>query len=81
MQATGRFRRNYPQLKFDLQADSQIQWQTVNQPKVATSGGEGTSDIKQKGVVGRPRQRGKMYALGQQEVEETPDKSFLFKVK
>ncbi|KAE8648145.1 hypothetical protein Csa_018439, partial [Cucumis sativus] len=58
---------------FDLQTDSQVQSQTVNQLKAITDGGEGTSDVKQKGVVGRPQQQGKMYALGQRKVEETPN--------
>uniref|UniRef100_A0A0A0KIM1 Uncharacterized protein n=1 Tax=Cucumis sativus TaxID=3659 RepID=A0A0A0KIM1_CUCSA len=59
--------------RFDLQTDSQVQSQTVNQLKAITDGGEGTSDVKQKGVVGRPQQQGKMYALGQRKVEETPN--------
>ena len=48
------FRRNCPQLNLDMQMDSQVQSQTVNQPKVTTSGGEGTSDVKQNRVVERP---------------------------
>ncbi|TYK29883.1 hypothetical protein E5676_scaffold208G001370 [Cucumis melo var. makuwa] len=52
--------------------DSQVKSQIVNQPRVTTAG-EGISDVKQKGVVGRLRQQGMMYVLGQQEAEETPD--------
>ena len=52
--------------------DSQVKSQIVNQPRVTTTG-EGISDVKQKGVVGRLRQQGMMYVLGQQEAEEIPD--------
>ncbi|KAA0059506.1 uncharacterized protein E6C27_scaffold518G00110 [Cucumis melo var. makuwa] len=34
---------------------------------------EGTSGARQKGVVGRPRQQGKVYAMTQQEAEDAPD--------
>ncbi|TYK00184.1 DNA/RNA polymerases superfamily protein [Cucumis melo var. makuwa] len=34
---------------------------------------EGTSGARQKGVVGRPRQQRKVYAMTQQEVENAPD--------
>ncbi|TYK11538.1 uncharacterized protein E5676_scaffold1301G00020 [Cucumis melo var. makuwa] len=34
---------------------------------------EGTSGGRQKGVVGRPRQHGKVYAMTQQEAEDAPD--------
>ncbi|KAA0066472.1 hypothetical protein E6C27_scaffold25G00070 [Cucumis melo var. makuwa] len=52
-------------------AHSQVQSQTINQQKVVTSGGEGTSVVKEKGV-GTPQQ-GKMFALGHQEMEEIPN--------
>lgn len=32
--------------------------------------GEGTSGAKQKGIVGRPRQQGNVYAMTQQEVKD-----------
>ncbi|TYK14643.1 DNA/RNA polymerases superfamily protein [Cucumis melo var. makuwa] len=35
--------------------------------------GQGTSGPRQKGVVGRPRQQGKVYAMTQQETEDAPD--------
>lgn len=54
------------------QTDSQVQSQVVNQPRITTTR-EGTSDVKQKGLVRSSRQHGKMYALGQQEVQETSD--------
>ncbi|KAL4013593.1 hypothetical protein IC575_025765 [Cucumis melo] len=34
---------------------------------------EGTSGARQKGVVGRPRQQGKVYVMTQQEAEDAPD--------
>ncbi|KAA0047501.1 hypothetical protein E6C27_scaffold498G001280 [Cucumis melo var. makuwa] len=34
---------------------------------------EGTSGARKKGVVGRPRQQGKVYAMTQQEAEDAPD--------
>ncbi|KAL0533781.1 hypothetical protein IC582_027827 [Cucumis melo] len=47
--------------------------QTVEQSRVSVVPTEGTSGARQKGVVGRPRQQGKVYAMTQQEAEDAPD--------
>ncbi|TYK22952.1 reverse transcriptase [Cucumis melo var. makuwa] len=45
----------------------------VEQSRVSVVPTEGTSGARQKGVDGRPRQQGKVYAMTQQEAEEAPD--------
>ncbi|KAA0054060.1 retrotransposon protein, putative, Ty3-gypsy subclass [Cucumis melo var. makuwa] len=45
----------------------------VEQSRVSVVPTEGTSGARQKGVVGRPRQQGKVYAITQQEAEDAPD--------
>ncbi|TYK07721.1 retrotransposon protein, putative, Ty3-gypsy subclass [Cucumis melo var. makuwa] len=45
----------------------------VEQSRVSVVPIEGTSGARQKGVVGRPRQQGKVYAMTQQEAEDAPD--------
>ncbi|TYK06356.1 reverse transcriptase [Cucumis melo var. makuwa] len=50
-----------------------VESHTVEQPRISTAAGEGTSGARQKRVVGRPRQQGKVYAMSQQEAEDAPD--------
>ncbi|KAA0059550.1 reverse transcriptase [Cucumis melo var. makuwa] len=45
----------------------------VEQSRVSVVPTEGTSGARQKGVVGRPRQQVKVYAMTQQEAEDAPD--------
>ncbi|KAA0049993.1 putative polyprotein [Cucumis melo var. makuwa] len=45
----------------------------VEQSRVSVVPIEGTSGARQKGVVERPRQQGKVYAMTQQEAEDAPD--------
>ncbi|KAA0059539.1 Retroviral aspartyl protease [Cucumis melo var. makuwa] len=52
-----------------VQSDQGVGSQTVEQSRVS----EGTSGARKKGVVGRPRQQGKVYAMTQQEAEDAPD--------
>ncbi|KAA0042469.1 Transposon Ty3-I Gag-Pol polyprotein [Cucumis melo var. makuwa] len=47
--------------------------QTVEQSRVSVVPTEGTGGSRQKGVVGRPRQQGKVYAMTEQEAEDAPD--------
>ncbi|KAL4014052.1 hypothetical protein IC575_026242 [Cucumis melo] len=56
-----------------VQRDKGVGSQTVEQSRVSVVPTEGTSGARKKGVVGRPRQQGKVYAMTQQEVEDTPD--------
>ncbi|KAA0042460.1 putative DNA/RNA polymerases superfamily protein [Cucumis melo var. makuwa] len=44
--------------------------QTIGQPRVSVVPTVGTSGARQKGVVGRPRQHGKVYSMTQQEAED-----------
>ncbi|KAA0036143.1 reverse transcriptase [Cucumis melo var. makuwa] len=53
--------------------DQGVGSQTVEQSRVSVVQTEGTSGARQKGVVGRPRQQGKVYAMTQQEAEDAPD--------
>ncbi|KAL4032751.1 hypothetical protein IC575_005833 [Cucumis melo] len=56
-----------------VQRDQGVGSQTVEQSRVSVVPTEGTSGARQKGVVGRPRQEGKVYAMTQQEAEDAPD--------
>ncbi|KAL4032938.1 hypothetical protein IC575_006021 [Cucumis melo] len=56
-----------------VQRDQGVGSQTIEQSRVSVVPTEGTSGARQKGVVGRPRQQGKVYAMTQQEVEDAPD--------
>ncbi|KAL0554546.1 hypothetical protein IC582_008469 [Cucumis melo] len=56
-----------------IQRDQGVGSQTVEQSRVLVVPTEATSGARQKGVVGRPRQQGKEYAMTQQEVEDAPD--------
>ncbi|KAA0045650.1 DNA/RNA polymerases superfamily protein [Cucumis melo var. makuwa] len=47
--------------------------QIVEQSRVSVVPTEGSSGARQKGVVGRPRQQEKVYAMTQQEAEDAPD--------
>ncbi|TYK11035.1 DNA/RNA polymerases superfamily protein [Cucumis melo var. makuwa] len=47
--------------------------QTVEQSRVSVVPTEGTSGARQKRVVRRPKQQGKVYAMTQQEAEDAPD--------
>ncbi|KAL4011222.1 hypothetical protein IC575_028274 [Cucumis melo] len=53
-----------------VQRDQGVGFQTVEQSRVSVVPTEGTSGARQKGVVGRPRQQGKVYAMSQQEAED-----------
>ncbi|KAL0540162.1 hypothetical protein IC582_024392 [Cucumis melo] len=56
-----------------VQRDQGVGSQTIEQSRVSVIPTEGTSGARQKGVVGRPRQQGKVYAMTQQEAEDAPD--------
>ncbi|KAA0052218.1 uncharacterized protein E5676_scaffold113G00130 [Cucumis melo var. makuwa] len=68
----GHFKRDCPQLRVAAQRDQRIESHTVKQPRISTAAWEGTSGARQKGVVGRPRQQGKVDAMTQQEAEDAP---------
>ncbi|KAA0037398.1 reverse transcriptase [Cucumis melo var. makuwa] len=69
----GHFKKDYPQLNMTVQRDQRVGSQTVEQSRVSVVPTEGTSSVSQKGVIGRPRQQGKVYAMTQQEAEDAPD--------
>ncbi|TYK28229.1 DNA/RNA polymerases superfamily protein [Cucumis melo var. makuwa] len=69
----GRFKKDCPQLNMTVQRDQGVGCQTVEQPRVSVVPTEGTSGARQKGVVGRLRQQGNVYAMTQQEAEDAPD--------
>ncbi|KAA0060864.1 retrotransposon protein, putative, Ty3-gypsy sub-class [Cucumis melo var. makuwa] len=67
----GHFKKDCPQLT--VQRDQGVGSQIVEQSRVSVVPTEGTSGARKKGVVGRPRQQGKVYAMTQQEAEDAPD--------
>ncbi|TYJ96613.1 Retrotransposable element Tf2 [Cucumis melo var. makuwa] len=69
----GHFKKDYPQLNMTVQRYQGVGSQTVEQSRVSMVPTEGISGARKKGVVGRPRQQGKVYAMTQQEVEDAPD--------
>ncbi|KAA0041710.1 putative retroelement [Cucumis melo var. makuwa] len=69
----GHFKKDCSQLNMTVQRDQGVGFQTVEQSRVSVVPTEGTSGARQKGVVGRPRQQGKVYAMSQQEAEDAPD--------
>ncbi|XP_050935188.1 uncharacterized protein LOC127143928 [Cucumis melo] len=69
----GHFKRDCPQLRVVVRRDQGVESHTVEQLRISTAPWEGTSGARQKGVVGRPRQQGKVYAMTQQEAEDAPD--------
>ncbi|KAL0536830.1 hypothetical protein IC582_025792 [Cucumis melo] len=69
----GHFKKDCPQLNMTVKRDQGVGSQTVEQSRVSVVPTEGTSGARQKGVVGRPRQQGKVYAMTQQEAEDAPD--------
>ncbi|KAL0553555.1 hypothetical protein IC582_007453 [Cucumis melo] len=56
-----------------VQRDQGVGSQRVEQSRVSVVPTEGTSGARQKGVVGRPRQQEKVYAMTQQEAKDVPD--------
>ncbi|KAL0537632.1 hypothetical protein IC582_026615 [Cucumis melo] len=56
-----------------VQRDQGVGSQTVEQSRVSVVPTEGTSGARQKGVVGRLGQQGKVYAMTQQEAEDAPN--------
>ncbi|KAL4035318.1 hypothetical protein IC575_004002 [Cucumis melo] len=66
-------KKDCPQLNMTVQRDQGVGSQTVEQSRVSVVPTEGTSGARQKGVIGRPRQQGKVYAMTQQEAEDAPD--------
>ncbi|KAA0041109.1 hypothetical protein E6C27_scaffold128G00120 [Cucumis melo var. makuwa] len=69
----GHFKKDCPQLNMIVQRDQGVGSQTVEQSRVSVVPTEGTSGARKKGVVGRPRQQGKVYAMTQQEAKDAPD--------
>ncbi|KAL0553651.1 hypothetical protein IC582_007551 [Cucumis melo] len=69
----GHFKKDCSQLNMTVQRDQGVGSQTVEQSRVSVVPTEGTSGARQKGVVGRSRQQGKVYAMTQQEAEDAPD--------
>ncbi|TYK00845.1 zf-CCHC domain-containing protein [Cucumis melo var. makuwa] len=53
---TRHFKRDCPQLRVAVRRDQGVESLTVEQPRISTAAGEGTSGARQKGVVGRHRQ-------------------------
>ncbi|KAA0065708.1 uncharacterized protein E6C27_scaffold90G001810 [Cucumis melo var. makuwa] len=70
---SGHFKRDCLQLRVVVQRDQGVGSQAVKQSRFLATLTEGTNGARQKEVVGRPRQRGKVYAMTQQEVEDTSD--------
>ncbi|KAA0037766.1 putative polyprotein [Cucumis melo var. makuwa] len=66
------FKKDCPQLNMTVQIDQGVGSQTVEQLRVSVVPTEGTSSARQKGVIGRPRQQGKVYAMTQQEAMLEP---------
>ncbi|KAL0554251.1 hypothetical protein IC582_008168 [Cucumis melo] len=56
-----------------VQRDQGVGSQTVEQSRVSVVPTEGTRGARQKGVVGRSRQQGKVYAMTQQGAEDAPN--------
>ncbi|KAL4013991.1 hypothetical protein IC575_026176 [Cucumis melo] len=77
----GHFKRDCPQLRVVVRRDQGVESHTVEQLRISTAPWEGTSGARQKGVVGRPRQQGKVYAMTQQEAEDAPDVITALKVE
>ncbi|TYK26572.1 putative Retrotransposon protein [Cucumis melo var. makuwa] len=50
-----------------------VESHAVEQPRISAAAGKGTSGPRQKGVVGRPGQQGKVYTMTQQKAEDAPD--------
>ncbi|TYK22470.1 retrotransposon protein, putative, Ty3-gypsy subclass [Cucumis melo var. makuwa] len=69
----GHFKKDCPQLNMTVQRDQGVGSQIVEQSRVSVVPTEGTSGARQKGVVGRPRQQGKLYVMTQQEAEDASD--------
>ncbi|TYK01103.1 DNA/RNA polymerases superfamily protein [Cucumis melo var. makuwa] len=69
----GHFKKDCSQLNMTVQRDQGVGSQTVNQSRVSVVPTKGTSCARQNGVVGRPRQQGKVYAMTQQEAEDASD--------
>ncbi|KAA0062511.1 DNA/RNA polymerases superfamily protein [Cucumis melo var. makuwa] len=69
----GHFKKDCPQLNTTVQRDQGVGSQIVEQSRVSVVPTEGTSGARQKGVVGRPRQQGKLYVMTQQEAEDASD--------
>ncbi|TYK22548.1 retrotransposon protein, putative, Ty3-gypsy subclass [Cucumis melo var. makuwa] len=67
------FKKDCPQLNMKVERDQGVGSQTVEESRVSVVPTEGTSGARQKGVVGRPRQQGKVYAMTQQEAKDAPD--------
>ncbi|KAA0032756.1 putative Gag-pol protein [Cucumis melo var. makuwa] len=67
------FKKYCPQLNMTIQRDQGVGSQTVEQSRVSVVATEGTSGARQKGVVGRLRQQGNVYAMTQQEAEDASD--------
>ncbi|KAL0537616.1 hypothetical protein IC582_026599 [Cucumis melo] len=56
-----------------VERDQGVGTQTVEQSRVSVVPTEGSSGARQKGVVGRLGQQGKVYAMTQQEAEDAPN--------
>ncbi|KAA0051688.1 DNA/RNA polymerases superfamily protein [Cucumis melo var. makuwa] len=69
----GHFKKDCLQLNMTVQRDQGVGSQRVEQSRVSVVPTEGTSGARQKGVVGRPRQQEKVYAMTQQEAKDVPD--------
>ncbi|KAL0560470.1 hypothetical protein IC582_000875 [Cucumis melo] len=69
----GHFKKDCPQLNMIVQRDQGVGSETVEESRVSVVPTEGTSGARQKGVVGRPRQQGKVYVMNQQEAEDAPN--------
>ncbi|KAL0551602.1 hypothetical protein IC582_010691 [Cucumis melo] len=69
----GHFKKDCLQLNMTVQRDQGVGSQIVEQSRVSVVPTEGTSGARQKRVVGRPRQQGKVYAKTQEGAEDAPD--------
>ena len=70
----GHYKRECPQLMQEVKAEQRTGSFTANQPeRPAGIVDEGASGSRQKGATGRPRQQGKVFAMTQQEADDTPN--------
>ncbi|KAA0047297.1 Gag protease polyprotein-like protein [Cucumis melo var. makuwa] len=59
----GHFKKDSPQLNMTVQKDQGVGSQIIEQSRVSVVPTEGTSGARQKGVVGKLRQQGKVYSM------------------
>ena len=68
-------KKDCPQPKVGRELEQRNISHTVSQPPHEIGSGEGSSAGKLKAQIGKPAQQGRVFALTQQEAEESPDVS------